>query len=445
MPPTGRNIAGIPGPCENDIMTTVQPVAKNLVDALLSDLSNTVLMAQGGAILAAAALAWLLVNQLEKRLPEKFVSIWLANEWRRFLVPLATLLLVLVARPIVATWHSTHLLNLAVPLLLSMFSIQLSFFFLRSLFNPGPGLRAIERVVSWMIWGLVALHIAGYLDEVISALDAIGFNVGKQHISLYTALLGIVSVIVTLLAALSLGQLFENRLNASGALNMNLRIALSKIVRSLLLLIAVLIALPLVGIDITVLSVFGGALGVGLGLGLQKIASNYVSGFTLLLENSIRIGDMVDVGGRYGQVRQIATRYTLLRDLDGTETILPNETMVTSPVINRSLTDKDNRIFLPIQVAYGSDLGLVREIMLRAATEHSKVVETPQPAVLLKGFGESGIDMELAVWINTPDEGERLLRSDLNWAIWEAFQKAKIEIPFPQRVLHMADTPVAPS
>lgn len=426
-------------------MTSTVPLPRNLVDALLSDLSNSALLAQAGFILVAAVLAWLLANQLEKRLPEKFISAWLANEWRRFLVPLVTLLLVLVARPIIATWHSTHLLNLAVPLLLSMFSIQLSFFFLRSLFNPGPGLRAIERVVSWMIWGLVALHIAGYLDEVIRALDAIGFSVGKQHISLYTALLGIVSVIVTLLAALSLGRLFENRLNASGALNLNMRVALSKIVRSLLLLVAVLIALPLVGIDITVLSVFGGALGVGLGLGLQKIASNYVSGFTLLLENSIRIGDMVEVGGRYGQVRQIATRYTLLRDLDGTETILPNETMVTSPVINHSLTDKDNRIFLSIQVAYGSDLGKVRQLMLGAAMAHPKVLEAPRPAVLLKGFGESGIDMELAVWLNTPDEGERLLRSELNWAIWEAFQAANIEIPYPQRVLHMAGNPVTPS
>lgn len=426
-------------------MTTPVPLPKNLVDALLSDLSNSALLVQAAIILGAAVLGWLLANQLEKRLPEKFVSVWLANEWRRFLVPLVSLMLVLVTRPIVATWHSTHLLNLAVPLLLSMFSIQLCFFFLRSLFNPGAGLRAVERVVSWMIWGLVALHIAGYLDEVIAALDAIGFSIGKQHISLYTGLLGIVSVIVTLLAALSLGRLFENRLNASGALNLNMRVALSKIVRSLLLLLAVLIALPLVGIDITVLSVFGGALGVGLGLGLQKIASNYVSGFTLLLENSIRIGDMVEVGGRYGQVRQIATRYTLLRDLDGTETILPNETMVTSPVINHSLTDKDNRIFLPIQVAYGSDLGKVRQLMFDAATAHPKVLDAPRPAVLLKGFGESGIDMELAVWINTPDEGERLLRSELNWAVWEAFQTANIEIPYPQRVLHMAGNPAAPS
>jgi small-conductance mechanosensitive channel len=187
-----------------------------------------------------------------------------------------------------------------------------------------------------------------------------------------------------------------------------------------------------------VLSVFGGALGVGLGLGLQKIASNYVSGFTLLLENSVRIGDMVEVGGRYGQVTQIATRYTVLRDLDGTETVLPNETMITAPVINHSLTDKDNRVFIPVQVAYGSDLGRVKQLMLDIAEAHPKVLKAPRPAVFLMAFGESGIDMELAVWINTPDEGERVLRSDLNWSIWESFEREGVVIPFPQRVVRLA-------
>ncbi len=426
-------------------MPAATPVAHNLVDALLSDLSNTILLVQGVVILIAVAIGWLSAHKLEQRLPGKVIETWQADEWKRFLVPLTALLLILVARPIVVSWQSIHLLNLAVPLLLSMFAIQLCFFFLRSLFNPGPSLRAVERVVSWLIWGLVALHIAGYLNRVIGALDAIGFSLGKQHISLYTALLGVITIIVTLLGALSLGRLFENRLNASGALNLNLRVALSKVVQSLLLLVAILIALPLVGIDITVLSVFGGALGVGLGLGLQKIASNYVSGFTLLLENSVRIGDMVEVSGRYGQVTQIATRYTLLRDLDGTETILPNETMISSPVINHSLTDKDNRIFLPIQVAYGSDLDKVRQLMLAAADKHVKVLKQPGPAVLLKSFGESGIDMELAVWLDTPDEGERLLRSELNWAIWGAFRLEGIEIPYPQRVLHLAGSPTPKS
>jgi len=413
------------------------PPVQNLVEALLSDLSNTVLLSQAAIVLAALALSWYGLRHLLRRLTPASREAWHAAEWPRFLVPLLALLLILAARPLLGMFQSVHLFNLTVPLLLSMFIIQSSFFLLHTIANPSPGLRTLERVVSWLVWGVVALHIAGHLDNLIAGMDAIGFDIGKQHISLYTGFLGLVAVATTVVTALSVGRLIEGRLIAGSSLNGNLKVVLSKLVRAGLLVIAVLIALPLVGIDITVLSVFGGALGVGLGLGLQKIASNYVSGFTLLLENSLRIGDMVEVGGRYGQVTEIATRYTVLRSLDGTESILPNETLITSPVINHSLSDKDNRLFLPIQVAYGSDLNQVRELMLGIARGHAKVLDSPSPAVFLGNFGESGIDMELAVWIDTPDEGERALRSELNWAIWEAFQREGIEIPFPQRVVHL--------
>lgn len=420
-----------------------EPAAHNLLQALLSDLSNTALLTQAGVVLAALVLGWFAVHRLAGRLSEKTRESWHAAEWSRFLVPLVALFLVLLARTTLSTWQSVHLLNLAVPLLLSMAIIQSTFFLLRSVIQPSPALKAVERVVSWLVWGAVALHILGYLGRLIAGMDAIGFTLGKQHISLYTALLGLITIAVTLIAALSLGRLVEDRLIAASNLTGNMKVALGKLVRTLLTVVAVLISLPMVGIDLTVLSVFGGALGVGLGLGLQKIASNYVSGFTLLLEQSLRLGDMVEVGGRYGEVTRIATRYTVLRALDGTETILPNETLITSPVINHSLTNKDNRIFLPVQVGYGSDLEQVRAVMLEAATDNDRVLREPQPAVLLKSFGESGIDMELAVWIDTPEAGELVLRSDLNWAIWQGFQREGIEIPFPQRVIHFPEKPVS--
>jgi small-conductance mechanosensitive channel len=414
--------------------------AQNLVDALLSDLSNTVLASQASIVLAAMVLAWLAARALLQRVSPETRQTWHVHEWPRFLVPMLALLLILIARPLLQEYQSVHLLNLAEPMLLSMFTIQLSFFFLRSIFNPGPGLRAVERVVSWMVWGAVALHIAGYLDALVASLDAIGFSLGKQHISIYTAFVGLLSIIVTVVTALSVGRLIENRLIAGSALNGNLKLAVSKIIRSLLLLVAVLIALPIVGIDITVLSVFGGALGVGLGLGLQKIASNYVSGFTLLFEGSIRIGDMVTVDNRFGQVKLIATRYTVIRGRDGTEYILPNESLVTTPVINHTLADRENRIGIPVQVAYGSDLDKVRTIML-AAANHPRVITTQEPRVLLTGFGDNGINMELRIWMQDPEEGLGRLRSDINWAIWEGFQHEGVEIPFPQRVVHLAPAP----
>ncbi|TCJ12263.1 mechanosensitive ion channel [Parasulfuritortus cantonensis] len=420
-------------------MPAAEPPVENLVDALLSDLSNTVLLSQGAILVVALALAWLVLRHLVARLSPVNREAWHADEWPRFMIPVLTLLAILVSRPLLALSQTVHLFNLAVPLLLSMFIIQFSFFLLRTLFNPGAGLRTAERSLSWLVWGVVALHITGHLGTLVAGMDAVGFSIGKQHISLYTALLGLASVAVTMLGALSAGRLIEGRLIAASHLNGNLKVVLSKLVRALLLVFAVLIALPLVGIDITVLSVFGGALGVGLGLGLQKIASNYVSGFSLLIENSLRIGDMIEVEGRYGKVTEIATRYTVLRAQDGTESIIPNETLITATVINHSLTDKNNRVHLPIQVGYGSDLARVREIMLAAAAAHPRVLKAPAPVVLLKDFGESGIDMELALWIDTPDAGEVLLRSDLNWTIWEAFQRENIEIPFPQRVVHLVN------
>jgi small-conductance mechanosensitive channel len=292
--------------------------------------------------------------------------------------------------------------------------------------------------VSWLIWGVFALHLTGYLDDVILALDAIGFDVGKQHLSLYTVLTGMLSLAATLMLALWLAHTVEHRVIGSMALNANMRLALNKLSRALLVILAVLIALPLVGIDITVLSVFSGALGVGLGLGLQKIAANYVAGFTLLLDQSVRIGDMVEVNQHTGIVKKIATRYSVIRSLNGSESIIPNETMITSPVVNHSLTDKDNQILLPIQVAYSSDLEHVRALLLKVASDHARVLATPEPRVRLKNFGENGIDMELVIWISDPEESEFNLRSDLNWGIWTVFKRENIEIPFPQRVVHQA-------
>jgi small-conductance mechanosensitive channel len=416
----------------------------NLVEALLADLSDVHLMVQGCIIVAALALGWFTSRQIEQRLPDSVRDAWHAREWRRFAVPLVSLLLILVARPILLHWHSVPLLNLALPLLMSMFTIQFTFFLLRSLFQPGAGLRAIERTVSWVIWGVVALHITGYLDSVVSALDAIGFDVGKQHISVYTAFLGLASVAMTLVLALSVGRLVERRLIAGSNLDTNHKVALNKLVRALFLVMAILIALPLVGIDITVLSVFGGALGVGLGLGLQKIASNYVSGFTLLLDNSIRIGDMVTVNDRFGEVTQIATRYTVLRGLDGTETIIPNESMITGAVINHSLSNPNNLVIIPFLVDYRSDLRNAETIILEAATGHARVLKEQAPAVRLMNFGDNGIELRLFLWIADPEDGQAQLISDINWRVWDGFQRAGIEIPYPQRVVHLARATALP-
>ncbi len=413
----------------------------NLIAPLANYLGNSEMLIELAALAGIAAAAWLGMRWLRQRLSSVngLHDSLTHSDWNRLLLPAAMLPLVLIGRTLFAPWQSVHLFNLAVPLLLSFLAIQSCFFILRRILQPTRALHAVERLVSWLIWGVFALHLTGYLDAVINALDSVGFNIGKQHLSLYTVLTGLLSLVATLMLALWLAHAVEHRLIASLPLTGNMRLALIKLARSVLLVLAVLIALPLVGIDITVLSVFGGALGVGLGLGLQKIAANYVSGFTLLLDQSVRLGDIIEVGPHYGEVREIATRYTVIRSLNGSESIVPNETMITSPVVNHSLTDKDNQILLQIQVAYRSNLEQVRDVLLGIAASHERVLKSRAPQVRLKNFGENGIDLELVLWIADPEEGEFNLRSDLNWAIWAAFKRENIEIPFPQRVLHQAN------
>ncbi len=394
------------------------------------------------AVLLIALLASLwLANLAKRRLdlkgadqPFKKALALSRRDFLRLFTPPLALLFTLATHIVIDPWSDTSLLALAQPLLLSLAIVQFVFYVLRRILKPSTLLSSLEHIVAWLVWGVVALHLTGHLQGLIAALDGIGITVGKNHISLYTTLLGLLTLSLTMLVALWGARSIETRFIERTTLQTNLKVALAKILRTVLLVIAILIALPVIGIDITVLSVFGGALGVGLGLGLQKIAANYVSGFTLLLDQSIRIGDMVTVGPNYGEIRQIATRYTVLRATDGSESIIPNDTLITSTVINHTLASRDNRISLPIQVAYDTDLDRARTVLLTAA-QQDRVATQPRPQVLIKGFGENGIDLELAFWIGDPEEGLGLLKSNIYWAIWEAFKREGIRIPYPQRVV----------
>jgi small-conductance mechanosensitive channel len=205
----------------------------------------------------------------------------------------------------------------------------------------------------------------------------------------------------------------------------------------LLVVVAVMIALPLVGIDLTVLSVFGGALGVGLGFGLQKVASNYVSGFIILLDGSIRIGDLVSIDTRQGTITKITARYVVLKLGDGTEAIIPNEALISSTVLNLSHSDRLLRVPINLQVAYGTDLELATTLLRGTVEGESRVLADPEPLVYVKSFQDNGIELELAVWIKDPEEGTLGLKSSLNMKIWRSFTDHGIEIPAPRRTVHL--------
>jgi small-conductance mechanosensitive channel len=427
-----------------------QPVPfDNLLTRLIDDSQDVVLLWQVGVLLLAALAAWGLVRLAKPHL-EKPDTLWSTGRVgiRRVGFPLAMLLDVLLGRELAGIWlANTHLLNLAVPLLLSLVGVRLAIYALRMVFETHASLRMWERGAAWLIWGAFALHITGLLPRIHAAMEALSFQSGSHRFSLWLLFQAAVVIVVAVIVALLLARFVETRLMGVTQMNLSLRMALSKAARTLLLILAVLVALPAVGIDLTVLSVFGGALGVGIGFGLQKVASNYISGFIILLDRSIRIGDLVTVNNQYGEVSQINTRYTLLKALDGTETIVPNETLITQTVVNHSLTEPNIRITLPVQVAYDTDLERAQALMLEAAHDQTRVIfDDPHnlPKVFLKDFGDNGILLELAVWIRDPEEGQANLRSDINWSIWRRFKAAGIEIPFPQRVVHWA-TPPAPA
>jgi small-conductance mechanosensitive channel len=356
---------------------------------------------------------------------------------KRIAFPLLALILVLLARPLAQQWIHVGLFSLALPLLSSLAVIRVVFYVLRVSFVGATWLAQFERVFALLVWAIVALHISGLLPDVIAVLESVAFNAGKQKLTLWQVLQGLAAVLVTVLVALWLSSAIEARLHAAAGLDNNLRVVLARLSRALLILLAVLIGLPMVGIDLTTLSVFGGALGVGLGFGLQKIASNYVSGFILLLDNSIRIGNIITVGADRGEVTRITTRYTVLKNLSGVEALVPNELLVGSVVQNESYSDPRVRVALSVQVGYDSDLERAMAIMVAAATAQTRVLAEPPPAVLLKDFAESGINLELGVWVDDPEIGMGNLRSDINLAIWRDFRQAGIAIPFPQREVRL--------
>jgi small-conductance mechanosensitive channel len=406
-----------------------------ILQEILTEFSEPTGLWQLAIVIIACCAAWAINGLLRARVMRHAPEHWKLGIGgiNRVLFPLSTLLFVLIGKSILAYWQQTTFLLLVSKLLLAMAVIRLVVYALRYIIEPGGMLKTLENSIAGTIWILLALHLSGILPEILAALESIKFNIGKNPINLLIALQGLLTIVITIFIALWGSRIFENRLLRVHNINMNLRVVLAKLLRVILLFIAIMIALSAVGLDITMLSVFGGALGVGLGFGLQRIASNYVSGFIILLDKSMQIGDVVTIDMHYGVVSDLRTRYLVLRKLDGTEVIIPNETMITNPVINHSFTDHKARVQLPIQVSYDSELEVAMQLMREAAERHPRVLVEPAPSVQIRGFGESGIDLMLIVWIPDPEEGSAALQSEIYLEIWQAFKQNNISIPYPQR------------
>lgn len=313
-----------------------------------------------------------------------------------------------------------------------MIGIRLAMAILHLALPQGKFTVQRERTFSFLLWVYFLLKISGIDQIIINWMQSLSFSVGSHTLNLYTVLVGIVWVGIVMVLMMWFAKWLETRLMAS-RMDINLKIVLSKVIRTLLMILSILIALPLVGIDLTVLSVFGGALGVGLGFGLQKIASNYVSGFIILADRSIRPGDRLNVNGFTGYVTQITSRFVVLRSISGQEALIPNETFVTSTVINESYTNKALWQQLQVQVSYGSNIERAMEIMTEAAAAQKRVSTEPAPKALLLGFGDNGVDLSIGFWVTDPENGFLGLFSNILMNIWKRFNEEGIEFPFPQR------------
>ena len=402
---------------------------------IIADISTPAALWQLVIVIAALCLAWAVNGALRATVMRNAPESWKIGigSINRVLFPLSSLIFIQIAKLVLAYWQHTSLLQLASKLLLAMAVIRVVVYAVRYILAPGGLLKTLEHVVASFIWLALALHLSGVLPELLNTLEEIKFSIGKNPVNLLLALQAIFTIILTILIALWFSRVLENKLMSAENVNMNLRVVLTKLLRIVLLFVAILIALSAVGLDITLLSVFGGALGVGLGFGLQRIASNYVSGFIILLDKSMQIGDVITVDTHYGVVSDLRTRYLVLRKLDGTQVIIPNELLIINPVINHSFTDHKARVQMSVQVSYDSPLEQAMELILGIVKQHDRILQMPEPAVLIKGFGESGIDLMLSIWIPDPEEGSASLQSDLYLEIWRAFQKYNISIPYPQR------------
>ena len=387
------------------------------------------------------ALAWTLVRLLRGREP-KPGSVWFGEGIvDGVLFPVLALAAALSARFALqgaAPQLTLAVFKLVVPVLLSLAVIRLTVRVLRKTFPLSQLMRDFERSVSWVAWIAVMLWLTGVLPILLSELDAIQWKIGTARISVRNVLEGTVAAVAVLVLSLWLSSVIEARLLKDATHNLSVRKMAANALRAVLLFVGMMFALSAAGIDLTALGVIGGALGVGIGFGLQRLAANYVSGFVILAERSMRIGDMVKVDNFEGRITDISTRYTVIRALSGRESIVPNEMMITQRVENSSLADRNVAINTIVQVAYGTDLEALIPRLTAAVGAVPRVIDEPPAGVMLTAFAPDGLELTVAFWIADPEHGQNNVRSDVNLAILRTLGEAGVEIPFPQRVVRQA-------
>jgi small-conductance mechanosensitive channel len=328
-------------------------------------------------------------------------------------------------------------LQLLQPFALALGVIRLLVYMLRKAFISSPLLKTLEPIISTVIWLVLVLHLVGWLPATRALIDQAALTIGGSRISLLMVLELVMLVTAAFTISLWLAEVINQKVKKSRSISPSMQVGLVKFSKFFLVTVAFLVALNAAGINMSSLAVFGGALGVGLGLGLQRIASNFISGFILVLDRSVKPGDLITVGENFGRVEQLNSRYVVLRNRQGVDSLIPNEHLIINEVTNWSYADPNVRLDIDVQVSYNDDPEHAMALMLECAFASPRVLKEPEPSIRMLNFADNGIHLQLRVWIGDLENGRGAVKSDINRAIWHQFKKHGISFPYPQRDLHL--------
>lgn len=415
---------------------------RTLAESLLAWILGNVFVVAPLLQLISIGIIFLAVRHLSPRIEAKLDHIKAPNGYERYLqnviraikpltLPVLWIILqgftVLIAKN--AGW-SSHLLESAVSLLTAWIIIRLA---TSLVVDPGW-----SRAIAVSAWSLAALDIVGLLDPTLSILDNMAINFGAHRLSVLGVGKALLALAVLFWLASFTSSLMERRIAKMSGLTPSVQVLFGKLLKITLFVIAFVLAMNSVGIDLTAFAVFSGAVGLGIGFGLQKVVSNLISGVILLLDKSVKPGDVIAIGQTYGWINSLSARYVSVITRDGTEHLIPNEELISQRVENWSYTDQLVRQRLPIGISYSSDVRKAIELAVEAAREQERVLDDPAPACQLRAFGDNSIDLELRIWLKDPRSGLSNVKHDIFLRIWDLYNENGIEFPFPQRELHIA-------
>jgi small-conductance mechanosensitive channel len=409
---------------------------------LIARLGRTSSLIELGVLAACLVAAWVAVRALGGRV-HRPGSIWFGERLiDGVLFPVLALVFAVAAGWVLQWAFALAVFKIAVPILASLVIIRVAVRVLRVAFPTSPFVRALERTLSWLVWLALVLWVTGLLPLLLTRLDALKWTIGGTEISLRTLIEGLLSGVAVMVLVLWLSAAIEQRL-LSGATEsaLSVRKIAANGTRVGLLILGVLFALTAAGIPLAALSVFGGAIGVGIGFGLQKLASNYVSGFVILAERALRIGDMVKVDNFEGRITDISTRFTVVRSLAGRESLVPNEMLITQRVESFTLAEPKVMLSTVLMVPYGTSIETLMQRLAGVVADVPRVLTEPAPTAELTQFAPDGLELTIQYWIGDTQLGTGNVRSAVNLALLRKLDELGIEIPVPQRSLPLQRRP----